>query len=127
MEIKKIHEDDRGSIFSITGPELNGIPELSILKTNAGYCRGGCVHRKSFEHLVVLKGQIDYHYKLPVEMEERIQPLYEGQQITIAPNTTHYIDSINDSIIMEFGPHPDEKKEKDPQFRKIVDEHNKSI
>jgi len=33
--------------------------------------------------------------------------------------------SLSDSIVMEFGATPEEKKEKHPEFRKIVDEINK--
>ena len=119
MKIDNIHSDDRGFIKAITG-ELKSCPEIAIMKTSAGKCRGGCIHRKSKEHLCVIEGVINYVYG----DEQTHVMLKPGQSITIEPNTPHYFLSLTDSIIIEWGAQLEEKQEKHEAFRKIVMEIN---
>lgn len=119
MKIDDIHADDRGFIKSITG-ELTSCPEVAIMKTNAGFARGGCIHPKSKEHLVVIEGVIKYVYG---EDKKHVM-LSAGQGITIEPNTPHFFLSLTDSIVAEWGPEIAEKQGKHKEFRKQVMEIN---
>lgn len=123
MEINKIHEDHRGSIHSITGLPLK-FEEVSFLETKAGLARGGCIHRKNSEHLCVIQGEIEYVYQLPDDEDPYYLRMSVGDAITIPPNTPHYMISVTDSIIAEWGCEIEEKKEKHLEFRKIVLDHN---
>lgn len=126
MNLNKIHEDNRGSIHAITGDPLVH-PEVSFLHTKTGLARGGCIHRKNFEHLVVIEGMVEYYYRLPEETEIKCAVLITGQSITIPPNTPHYMISFSDSIIAEWGCEVEEKQEKHEEFRKIVLNHNERL
>lgn len=126
MELNKIHEDNRGSIHAITGNPLVH-PEVSFLHTKAGLARGGCIHRINTEHLTVIEGMVEYYYRLPDEKKIRCIILSNGEGISIPPNTPHYMISLNDSIIIEWGCDPSEKKEKHEEFRKIVVAHNEKL
>lgn len=127
MDLKRIHGDFRGSIFALENLESADLKEIVILNTNAGYARGGCIHLKSEEHLVVIKGRILYHYIFPNEMLERIKPLKDGEGITIPANTAHYYVSDTDSIVMEWGPSVDDKCNRHKEMRRMVDEHNRTV
>ena len=123
MELTEIHKDKRGSIYSLTGSPIS-LPEYSLMETKAGLCRGGCIHRKHSEHLVVLEGEIVYYYRLPGKKKLSEKKMSIGDSITIPPSTPHYVYSITNSVIMEFGVDIDEKKEKYAEFRKIVETVN---
>lgn len=116
MEITKLHEDGRGSINIITG-EMDH-EELTIFHTNAGFARGGCIHNESDEHVVVISGKIIY------VSDDFYEPLAEGESILIPKETPHYFISITDSIVMEWGAKAEEKKNKHPEYRKIVEDFN---
>lgn len=124
MKIDKIHSDDRGFIFAITGEPLT-LPEVSFLSTKAGIARGGCIHYKNTEHLCVIEGTIEYYLRLANETETRKVVLTAGQSVSIPPATPHYLISISDSVVMEWGCEISEKKDKHEEFRKIVMEINK--
>lgn len=119
MKLDNIHEDDRGFIKALTG-DLKTFPEIAIMKTNAGFARGGCIHHKSKEHLCVIEGTIKYVYG----NDEKHVMLSPGQTITIEPSTPHFFLSITDSIVAEWGPQLEEKQDKHEAFRKIVMEIN---
>ena len=68
MKIEKVHSDSRGSIYSITGEPIK-LEEYSLLETKANIMRGGCLHKKHSETIVVLEGEISYFYRLPNEVE----------------------------------------------------------
>jgi len=123
MELNKIHEDNRGSIHALTGDPLVH-PEVSFLSTKSGLMRGGCIHRINSEHLCVIEGMIEYYYRLPNDENIKCQIMINGQSITIPPNTPHYMLSVSDSIIAEWGCEIEEKAEKHEEFRKIVLDHN---
>lgn len=123
MQLQKIHEDIRGIIYSLTGNPLT-FEEVSFLYTKKGLARGGCFHAINPEHLTVIQGTIEYYYRLP-NTEEIIKVLLnEGQSITIPPKTPHYMISIADSIILEWGCTVEEKQKKHEEFRKIVLDYN---
>lgn len=126
MELNKIHEDKRGAIFSVTG-KIMVHEEVSFLQTNMGFARGGCIHRIHAEHLTVIEGHIDYYYRLPNENDIFVERMKAGESITIPPNTPHYMISITDSIIAEWGCQVEEKQEKHEEFRKIVMAHNEDL
>ena len=126
MKIEKVHSDSRGSIYSITGEPIK-LEEYSLLETKANIMRGGCLHKKHSETIVVLEGEISYFYRLPNEVEINEISMRAGDSYTIPPNSPHYMLSLTDSIVMEFGADIDEKKVKHDEFRKVVMEHNQSV
>ncbi|MCW4003665.1 MAG: cupin domain-containing protein [Candidatus Bathyarchaeota archaeon] len=115
MKLEKIHQDDRGEIWVLM---IDG-REHTFLKSNKNSARGGCIHRLSQEHAVVLEGVVEYHIR---GKKKRIYK--KGESVLIEPNCPHYFVALEDSIVMEWGPSPDEKKEKHPQWRKVVDKIN---
>lgn len=120
LEIKKIHEDDRGEIYSIVGDTLKENYEIVLLITKKGYARGGCVHPNSDEYCTVLEGSVKYW--LGNELPEW---LHKGMSIMIPKSTPHFFRSQRDSIIAEWGPNPEEKDIKDIKMRNTVMEINK--
>lgn len=124
LEMKKIHEDKRGEIYIITGMKEH--EEVTLFTTKAGKARGGCIHKKNDEHCIVLEGEIEHFMK----WQHDCLPLgkvrgKKGIVITVPANKPHYFVSLTDSLVMEWGATAEEKKEKDPEFRKIVDRINK--
>ena len=92
MELKQVHQDERGEIYAITEKEEIG----NILVTNAGKARGGCMHVED-EHLIVLKGEIELF------LFENSRFMGAGDCITIPNTTPHYFVSKTDSIVSESG------------------------
>lgn len=125
MNLTKIHEDNRGSIHSLTGKM--DLPEVAIMRTVAGLARGGCIHRESYEYLCVIEGKITYHFQLPGSVAEVARVMIPGDVICIPPMTPHYMVSDTDSLIMEWGPKPEEKIEKHTEMRRMVIEHNSHV
>jgi mannose-6-phosphate isomerase-like protein (cupin superfamily) len=118
MRLENIHKDHRGSIFLL----LDGIGqfcEVTIFKTNRGAARGGCVHNIHDEFCCVIDGEVKY------VIGEKICFLSAGRTVMIKKGTPHYFISTTDSIVMEWGASSDEKKNKHPRFRAIVDSINK--
>jgi len=124
LKIDPIHSDKRGQILSLTGEELIPYDEITIFKTNARYARGGCIHNSSKEHICVLKGIIKFYTEVNSEIKEIT--LSTGQSYTIDKQTPHYFVSLTDSVVMEWGPGIEEKKEKNEAFRKVVEAINLS-
>jgi quercetin dioxygenase-like cupin family protein len=116
LEIKKVHEDERGEIYTIP---LEKDKELTILMTNKGYARGGCVHFKNNENCIVVKGKIQY-FKGDTNIT-----LTMGDTVYIPKGTPHFYISETDSILMEWGATLKEKDTKHVPFRNIVLDINK--
>jgi len=125
MEFTKIHSDERGDIYSLTG--LNQYAEVVLFKTKAGFARGGCIHNRSSEHICILEGEIDYAFgNDSADAEIHKVRLNVGENFVIAKNTPHYFYSLTDSIVLEWGATLEEKKEKYMRYRIIVDKINES-
>ena len=119
MKFEKIHEDMRGEIALVLDLLPDG-RELTLFTTRKGYARGGCIHRKSGESCVVIKGEIKYWIgdKEPVTM-------MRGDTCYIEAGTPHYFIALTDeTVVMEWGALPEEKKEKYPPSRMLVDRIN---
>jgi len=120
INFEKIHEDKRGAIFLITGlfPEEK---EVTLFITKEGYARGGCIHKKNPEWCCVLDGEIEYYIE-----RQPIRHLYKGDKCMIDIAQQHYFVSLHDSIVIEWGATPAEKKEKG-EWRKYVEHRNKMV
>jgi len=113
------HSDERGKIF-LLADDLGNLSEITIFLTNRGYARGGCIHKDSDEHTCVIKGAVLYNLgNDPLKDEPKV--LIEGQSMKIPKNTPHYFFALEDSIVLEWGPKPSEKKEKHEETRRIVE------
>jgi mannose-6-phosphate isomerase-like protein (cupin superfamily) len=119
MKFVIAHEDGRGRISLLT--ELQHFHEVSIFETKKGRSRGGCIHMFSDEYCCVIEGEVEYH------MGSISKKLKAGDMILVPRATPHYFVSITDSVLMEWGPSPEEKKDKHPATRKIVDKINSSF
>ena len=115
MKLEKINEDKRGEIWTL----MVGDVEHTFLASKKGSARGGCIHRLHKEYAVVLEGAVEYHVR-----GKKPKVYTKGQSIEIAANLPHYFVALEDSLTMEWGATPEEKKEKYPQWRKIVDQIN---
>lgn len=121
MQLIKVFEDKRGSIFSMSGLPLQA-EECAILYTKSGYARGACIHDLNSEHLVVLEGIIEYVWG----EDHHHRMMKPSDSITVPPKTPHYLISLTDSIVIEWGTTLAEKGgKKDIKMKIIVDEINK--
>jgi len=121
MELKKIHEDERGFIYAINGL-LEGGKEFAFLEVKKGYARGGCFHSRD-ENLAVVKGKI----KLLLGEKEKI--ISQGESILIPAKVPHAFIGLEDSIVSEWGITTQEKQAdiKNLELRVKVDEINKNL
>ena len=117
LKLKEINQDDRGYINILEGNDL-GCEEANISFTKKGFARGGCIHNDNDEHLLVISGEIN------LICGEFLYMLTKGGVVNIGRKTPHYYVASKDSLVMEWGATIEEKKEKDPDFRKIVDRIN---
>ena len=132
MKLDHIFTDRRGSIHAVTGEPLN-VPEVSFLETKAGLMRGGCIHSENCEHLTVIEGEIIYYWRGHSNRDWQVWnneygcfglTLKRGESITIDRNVPHFMLSVTDSVIIEWGCTEEEKKAKHEYFREIVLKHN---
>jgi len=114
MNLTKIHSDERGEINILT--EFNNYPEVTVFKTKAGYCRGGCIHNIHDEYICVLEGTVDYAFGTKNSNKIHKIRLNDGETSKILKGTPHYFHSITDSVVLEWGASPEEKKEKHESF-----------
>jgi hypothetical protein len=114
-EMKTIHKDARGTIYGF----YFGDTEYILLVTNKGFARGGCIHRFHDEHAVILKGSVEYHIR-----GKPVKVFKEGDTVLVKKNTPHYFIALKPSIVMEWGPFPEEKIERHPKWRRTVEKIN---
>jgi len=110
MELRSIHKDKRGTIFLLSIKNKKYL----VLETFKGYRRGGDYH-SSDQHDVVLKGKI----KCKSPNMNRI--LIEGDSITFKAFEPHYIEALEDSLVLEWL-EGDYKKWYYKKYRKLVEE-----
>ena len=120
MELKKIHADIRGTIDLLLDSQMS-FDEITVFHTKEGYARGGCIHPKSDEYTTVIDGWVEY------TIGNKTYRMGVGESIVIPRNTPHYFVSLTNSIVLEWGATPEEKKNKHPQFRAIVEKINDPV
>ena len=116
LTLKKVSKDSRGNIYILEGMET--YPELTIFQTKSNKARGGCVHNINDEICTVISGRVTY------VIGDRVESGKVGESITIPKGTPHYFFSNTDSVVIEWGAIPEEKKFKHKEFRAIVDKLN---
>ena len=92
----ELHEDGRGSIVDIFyNTELNHINSIKSVK---GALRGDHYHKETTQHMLMVKGSMEYWYK-PVDSEE--SPKYvvvkKGDLVTTPPNEIHSLKILEDN------------------------------
>lgn len=115
MQMNKIHEDERGEIYSIP---LSGKEDIAIITTNKGYARGGHKHPNNDEYFIVVKGIIK------LWMDESHELYHEGMSECIPHGCRHFFISLTDSIIIHWGADETQTVE-DHEYRGYVDGTNK--
>ena len=135
MEINKVHEDERGEIYTITGEEMS-TPEITLLITNKGFARGGCVHKLHDEFCVCVEGLVEHYVEGKPERETDPAPqhkegfnltnLIKGKPVLIPHEKPHYLYSKTDSVVLEWGAKIDETTQH-PETRAFIDEINKKV
>ncbi len=117
LKLIKHHEDFRGEIYLIKG--LKKYEEVTMLSTKKGFSRGGCVNRLNDEIHVVIEGSIHFF----IGNSGRV--MKAGGLVIVPKNMPHYFVSLTDSLVQEWGCIPEEKMERNKQFRKLVNNINK--
>lgn len=117
MEFKSVSKDERREIFANT--ELLSGKEVSIIKLNKGKAIGGCIHNKD-EYYCILSGVV-----LVMNGIENTVAMPGDAGIFSALNPHAFV-AEEDSIIMEWGISPEEKKDnkKDEEMLKRIKEFN---
>ena len=118
MELRKIHEDQRGFIYLVKDL-LENNKEFTFLEIKKGLARGGCYHTKN-ENFVVIKG------KVKVICGSKTWEAIQGDSGTFPAFEPHAFEALEDSIVSEWGITTEEKERdvKNPELRKIIDEIN---
>lgn len=125
-----VHSDDRREIYSNTDL-LNG-KEVSIIKLNGGKAIGGCIHSKD-EGFATLEGIgfIEYMGGEGCFYKPKLLGVFNTKSGnfcsgTISEGTPHAFFAEENSIIIEWGLTPEEKKNslKDKELLGEVDEFN---
>lgn len=121
MNLEKIHEDARGTIYLVKDL-LSNEKEYTFMGINKGYARGGCLHSND-EYFVVINGKVRYI----CGEEEKI--LEAGNSGLIPANQPHAFIALEDSIVSEWGITSEEKvmDKKDPKLRGLVDLINNNM
>lgn len=109
-KLETLNEDSRGRILRL---ELNG-KEYIILETKKGKKRGGDYHNV-VQYNTVLEGKIK---AITVNEQKTLDP---GDSITFEVGIPHYIEALEDSIMLEWKDKPGDKKYFVP-FRKLVED-----
>ena len=117
-KVVKLHEDSRGTIYSLSGITSDG-KEITILHTRRGYARGGCIHDINDEYVAVLEGMVKYWIG-----DEHPEMLQKGMSLLIPAGKPHMFVAQTDSILLEWGKTKEEVGDKDVEMRKKVDEIN---
>lgn len=120
MELQTIHTDKRGSVNLLLG-DLRQFKEVTVFVTKAGYARGGCIHNINDEVCCVIEGSILYI------VGDNQLCLGVGDIVRIPKSTPHYFLSETDSVVLEWGATPEEKKEKHHEYRAVVDRINMDV
>ena len=113
MELKEIHKDDRGTLWTLT----HNNKEYLVMETKQGYSRGGDYH-KSTQHDVILSGVVVFTFMN--NGIEKTKSLGEGEAITLLPGEPHMVTSVTDSLILEWLEGDFEKAYYEP-YRKIIE------
>ena len=122
ITVRWIHRDIRGEIFCF----YKDGREYTLLTTRKGFARGGCVHPRSTEHAVILKGCVEYYVSYGKGNTAIDLTYKEGDSILpIPPNAPHYLLALEDSMTLEWGAEPEEKAMKHPVWRDVVEEINR--
>ena len=126
MKCEFVHEDIRGHIISVTG--ITTCPEMVFVWTDKGYARGGCIHDTD-ETVLVIEGSIMLHcdYSKPMRYNNQWQQIDEGDPSIIIPaGVPHFYISLENSLIMEYGPDNANTK-KDIEMRNRVERINREL
>lgn len=96
LSVQKVHEDPRGTIFSILLPPNR---ELMLFFCKAGYLRGGHSHSVP-EIVIVLSGKLQYHKV--VDGKEKVFELSDGDVVYNLPTEPHMAGFLLDSWVAEW-------------------------
>lgn len=116
LEMKKIHEDNRGEMYAIPITEEK---DILIYTTNKGYARGGGYHTGDDENFIVIKGTVNFL------IGERWATFREGSSGVVPKNYPHMMIAEEYSIMMEWGAKRTDKDHYDASYRKHVESLNK--
>jgi hypothetical protein len=142
LKMEQINKDGRGEIHRISGEEMQ-TPMITLMVTKKGFFRGGDIHAMHDTIVQVVEGIVEVYHK-PKKKEDYLPPQSvggEGQQMEGCNLTTlikgglnrffiphgcpHYLYSKTDSVVISWGPAPDELGVYDEEMRKFVVEKNK--
>lgn len=118
--ITKVHEDDRGEMYSISLP---GDRELMLLHSKKGSLRGGHSHDVP-ETIMVLTGMMRYHKHDEPPFSERLSRLGDGDTSSNDAGEVHMGEFLEDTWLIEWKVCKDKrswKNENYPPWRERVE------
>lgn len=116
LELKKIHEDNRGEMYVIP---LENDKEIKILTTKEGYARGGCYHEKNDEFFMVIQGTVNFL------IGGRWATYPEGSSGLVPKGLPHMMIAETDCLTIEWGATKAETETRHEGYRKYVESLNR--
>lgn len=122
IDIRKVHEDKRGTIYSIDYSNKS----YELIEIVKGASRGGHYH-KSPATIFVIHGKIVYREANPSlsPSPEKELVFQQGSTICTPANMAHLVTALEDSLILELREGVYEATNY-PPFRKLVEEYLKA-
>ena len=119
MDFKKVHSDDRRTIYADS--ELLGGKEISFIKLNKGKSIGGCMHANE-EYCLLLEGDAE------IFLGNHGIPMQRHKIYYLPSGLPHGFVGTTDCLITEYGISSLEKEgnTKDEELSKIIAEINGS-
>ena len=106
MKIRKIEtvfEDDRGRISDIFYKK--DINHVALIYSKKGAIRGNHFHKKTTQHILILKGSLRYYCKASDDENSKLltKDVGKGFLITTPPYEEHAMEILEDNEFMVFS------------------------
>lgn len=99
----ELHTDSRGEIVDVFyGTDIN---HVNMIRSNKGAERGNHYHRKSVQHMLMIKGSMEYWYKqLDSDEPAKCEIQKQWEIISTPPNEIHALRMLEpDTIFITFA------------------------
>ena len=97
----ELHEDSRGSIVDIFYKK--NINHIAVVKSHKGSIRGNHYHKETTQHMLIIKGSLEYWFtSLEATEEPKFILLKEGDFVSTPPNEVHALKIVEDNEFIVF-------------------------
>ena len=102
-KIKITFKDDRGDIADVF--YKHPIEHVAIINSRKGALRGDHYHKKSTQHMYMLKGSLRYYYRKVDETNDKTKSIVvkEGEMVTTPPYEVHTLEILERNQFMVFS------------------------